>query len=62
MAIDTSLWAVDIAAGAITKGDTFELTCTDGPAVVRSGRGAAILKRITSFKYNAGALVSSSAL
>lgn len=54
MAIDTSLWAVDIAAGAITKGATYELTCTDGPSVVRSGRGAAILKRISSFKMGAG--------
>lgn len=54
MAIDTSLWAVDIAAGSVSAGDVFELTCTDGPAVVRSGRGAAILKRISSFKSAAG--------
>ena len=53
MAIDTSLWAVDMAAGAVSVGDVFPLTCTDGPAVVRSGRGEAILKRITSFKFGA---------
>ena len=54
MAIDTSLWAADIAAGSFSVGDVVELTCTDGPAVVRSGRGAALLKRMTSFKMGAG--------
>lgn len=57
MAIDTSLWAVDIAAGSVSAGDVFELTCTDGPAVVRSGRGAALLKRMTSFKSNANGVI-----
>lgn len=50
MAIDTSLWAADIPAQAYSVGDVVELTCTDGPAIVRSGRGAALLKRISSFK------------
>lgn len=53
MAIDTSVFAVDIPAGAVTVGQVFECTCTDGPAVVRSGRGAALLKRMTSFKVGA---------
>ena len=56
MAIDTSLFAVDIPAGAVSAGDVFEMTCTDGPAVVRSGRGAAILKRVTTFKIAATGL------
>lgn len=54
MAIDTSLYAVDIAAGSVSAGDIFEMTCTDGPGVVRSNRGAALLKRMTSFKVGAG--------
>ena len=53
MAIDTSLWAIDIAAGSISAGDVFEMICTDGPAVVRSSRGEALLKRMTSFKVGA---------
>lgn len=35
-----------MAAGSYTKGDVIQLGVIDGPAVVRSGRGAAILKRI----------------
>lgn len=47
MAIDSTLFAVDIPAGTYTKGDTITLGCVAGPEVVRSGRGAAILKRLT---------------
>lgn len=49
MAIDTSLFAADLPAGTYAVGDRVQLGCVSGPAVVRSGRGAAILKRITSF-------------
>lgn len=47
MAIDSSLFMVDIPAGTYTKGDTIPLTIKAGPSVVRSGRGAALLKRLT---------------
>ena len=45
--IDSSLFGVDLPAGTYTQGDIVELGIVDGPATVRSGRGAAILKRIT---------------
>lgn len=47
MAIDSSLFMADIPAGTYTKGDTVTLTCEAGPSVVRSGRGTALLKRLT---------------
>lgn len=50
MAIDSTLFAVDIPAGTYTVGDVVPLVCTDGPANVRSGRGAAKLKSICTFK------------
>lgn len=47
MAIDTTLFAADIPAGSYAVGDVVPLGCIAGPSVVRSGRGAAILKRTT---------------
>lgn len=47
MAIDTSLFMADIPAGTYAAGDIVELKIKAGPAVVRSGRGAALLKRVT---------------
>lgn len=47
MAIDSSLFGVDLPAGTYTVGDVIQLKNISGPAVVRSGRGAAILKRTT---------------
>lgn len=47
MAIDSSLFGVDLPAGTYTNGDVIKLGNISGPAVVRSGRGAAILKRLT---------------
>lgn len=54
--IDTATFALDIASGtALTAGQEYPMKCIDGPANVRSGRGAAILKRIMSFQIgNAG--------
>lgn len=48
MAIDSSLFVADIPAGTYAVGDTVELSIAAGPANVRSGRGAALLKRLTS--------------
>lgn len=48
MAIDSSLFGATIPAGTYAVGDRIQLGIIDGPAVVRSGRGAAILKRITT--------------
>lgn len=45
--IDTSLFGADIPAGTYAAGDIIPLGIVDGPAVVRSGRGAAKLKKIT---------------
>lgn len=45
--IDSSLFAADIPAGTYAAGDIIPLGVIDGPSVVRSGRGAAILKRMT---------------
>lgn len=44
--IDSTLFAIDIPAGTYAAGDKLQLNCISGPANVRSGRGAAILKRI----------------
>lgn len=46
--LDVSLFGINLPAGSYTTGDVVELGIIDGPATVRSGRGAAILKRITS--------------
>ena len=48
MAIDSSLFVVDIPAGTYAVGDTLTLNIKAGPSVVRSGRGAALLKRVTT--------------
>lgn len=48
MAIDSSLFMVDVPAGTYAAGDTLTLTIKAGPSVVRSGRGAALLKRVTT--------------
>ena len=49
--IDSSMFALDIASGtAVTAGQEIPLKCVDGPAIVRSGRGAAILKRMQSLR------------
>lgn len=48
MAIDSSLFGATIPAGSYAAGDRIPLAIVDGPAVVRSGRGAAILKRFTT--------------
>ncbi len=49
--IDTSMFALDIASGtAVTAGQEIPLKCVDGPAVVRSGRGAALLKRMQTLR------------
>lgn len=56
--IDSSLFAVKIPAGTYTAGDKIQLTCKDGPALVRSGRGTALLKRTMGFVMtsNSGAM------
>ena len=48
MAIDSSLFGANIPAATYAVGDRIELGIIEGPAVVRSGRGAAILKRVTT--------------
>ena len=55
MAIDSTLFAVDIPAGTYNVGDVVPLICTDGPANVRSGRGAAKLKSLTTAVFASGA-------
>ena len=55
MAIDTSLFAADIPAGTYAIGDVVQLTSVDGPANVRSGRGAAKLKNIVCAQMLAAA-------
>lgn len=49
MAIDVSTFAADLPAGTYAAGDVVQLKNTAGPAVIRSGRGAALLKRISTF-------------
>ena len=46
MAIDSSLFAFDLPAGTYNAGDTFQMSCIDGPSLVRSGRGTAVLKQM----------------
>lgn len=46
--LDVTVFGKTLPAGTYNNGDTVQLACIDGPATVRSGRGAAILKRITS--------------
>lgn len=45
--IDTSLFGIDVPAGTYAVGDKLQLNNIAGPSVVRSGRGAALLKRAT---------------
>lgn len=45
--IDSTLFGASIPAGTYTRGDVVPLSLIDGPSVVRSGRGAALLKRLT---------------
>lgn len=52
MAIDVTTFAADLPAGTYTEGDVVQLKCTSGPAIVRSGRGAAYLKRVSTFMLN----------
>lgn len=47
MAVDSTLFMADIPAGTYSTGDTITLSVKSGPAVVRSGRGTALLKRLT---------------
>lgn len=51
MAIDSTLFAADIPAGTYAVGDVVQLGCIDGPANVRSGRGAAKLKTIVCGQF-----------
>lgn len=53
--LDVTLFGKSLPAGTYAVGDRVQLECIDGPSVVRSGRGAAFLKRITS-----GMLISAS--
>lgn len=53
--LDVALFGATIAAGTYATGDVIQLKNIDGPASVRSGRGAALLKRIT-----VGQLISAS--
>ena len=46
--IDSTLFAADIATGSYSVGDMIPLKLVEGPGNVRSGRGAAILKRLTT--------------
>ena len=46
MALDSSLFAAQIPAGTYAIGDRIPLVCIRGPAVVRSGYGTALLKKI----------------
>ena len=48
MAIDSTLFGADLPAAAYTAGDVIQLKTVYGPSNVRSGRGAAKLKRIFS--------------
>lgn len=55
MAIDSTLWMVDIPAGTYSVGDVVSLSVKSGPMNVRSGRGAAVLKKIYTGSMAAGA-------
>lgn len=52
MALDSSLFAAQIPAGTYAVGDRINLGCIRGPAVVRSGYGNAILKKIFTAEAN----------
>lgn len=56
MAIDSTLFAADIPAGTYAVGDVVNLGCIDGPANVRSGRGAAKLKNIITCQFAGGSV------
>lgn len=51
MAIDSVLFCADIPTGTYAAGDVVPLVCVDGPANVRSGRGPAKLKTITTAQF-----------
>lgn len=55
MAIDSTLFAADIPAGTYAAGDVIPLVNIDGPANVRSGRGAAKLKSVFTAVFASGA-------
>ena len=46
MALDSTLFAGQIPAATYAAGDTIQLGCIRGPEVVRSGYGAAYLKKV----------------
>ena len=46
MAIDSSMFAANLPAGTYTAGDIIPLKNVRGPAIVRDGYGAALLKRM----------------
>lgn len=46
MALDSSLFGGQIAAAAYSVGDIVPMGCIRGPAVVRAGYGAAVLKKV----------------
>lgn len=52
MAVDSTLFVADLPAGTYAAGDMVKLNCHSGPANVRSGRGAAILKRMVGGMIN----------
>lgn len=55
MAIDVTTFVIDVPSGtSLTAGEEIQMKVKDGPAVVRSGYGAALLKRVISFKMGAG--------
>lgn len=45
MAIDTSMFALNLPAGTYTKGDVIPMKPIRGPSIVRDGYGKAVLKR-----------------
>lgn len=49
MAVDSSLFVADIPAGTYAVGDVIPFVLNVGPANVRSGRGAAVLKQIATY-------------
>ena len=57
--IDSTLFIAKIPAGTYAAGDRVQLNVKDGPSVVRSGRGAAILKRIIGLTLSSASGVNS---
>lgn len=55
MALDSSLYAAQIPAATYAVGDVIQLGCIRGPAVVRSGYGAAYLKKVFTATTNSTA-------